>query len=73
MKGDDACYLALQLDLLTDIRSMICCLRCIRLFSFRPSLGDGAPPPGGVGKLAYAFFPVLVLFKYLFYRYSAPT
>jgi hypothetical protein len=63
MKGDDACILALQLDLLIDIRRMICFLRRIRLLSFRPSPGDGAPPLGGVGKLADAFFSVLVFFQ----------
>ncbi len=67
MKGDDACILAWQLDLLTDIRRINRFLRCIRLLSSRPSLGDGAPLLGGVGKLAYAFFPVLILFQYLFH------
>ena len=72
MKGDDACILALQPDLLTDIRRTNRFLRCIHLFLW-PPLGDGAPLLGGAGKLSYAFFSVLIFFLFGFYLYGYST
>ena len=62
MKGDDACILASQLDLLIDVRHTNHVLRCIRLLSSRPPPGDGAPLLGGVGKLPDVVRSVLTVF-----------
>lgn len=69
MKGDDACIFASQLDLLIDVRRMDPILRCIcllRLLSSGPLPGDGAPLPGGAGKLPCVFRSVLIVFQLWF-------